>query len=98
MPRLISLFDEYNTGMPDNGELTGRPKEPGSVDRAAAAESLHSGRQVTVSPAASENFKQNIIKLLRNHGGISSEGHEGEEFLLISESSKVAAAEKLVEQ
>lgn len=83
--KLISLYDEYNTSMPDSSaDITGQPLSDGVV------------KQLELSPEVRDAFRANIIELLKSHKAISGRGEEGAEYLMVSESSKVTDAEKLV--
>lgn len=79
--RLISLYDEYNTELPDTSNPRGIP-EPGA--------------QITLPDETKRTFYENIKQLLKNNGLISPDAKEGGEYLLISESLKVKDAEILI--
>ncbi len=79
---LISLFDDYNTSMPDNTNPRGMP--------------VTNGKQLTLPDNVKNNFRTNIVNLLREVGSVSQNAVEGQNYLMISESSKQADAEKLV--
>ena len=82
--RMISLYDEYNTNMPDTSNERGMP--------------VVGGPQLTLPESTKINFKNNIEQLLADRGIISQDKKECEEYLLVSESSKIKAAEELVKQ
>lgn len=77
--RLISLYDEYNSGMPDSTNLLGAPESEGP--------------QIKYSDQAKENFKDSLRETLESNGSIRKNDKEGENYLFVSESSKVEAAE-----
>lgn len=82
--RLVSLYDEYNTNLPDSSDERGIP-QPGAV-------------QLVLPESTKQNFKDSLGGLLKKHGVIGKNDKEGKDFVFISESSKIEDAEKLVEQ
>lgn len=82
--RLVSLHDEYNTGMPDSSNPRGIPVE--------------GGKQLVLPQEVKDRFEANIVQLLKENGSISPDGVAGKEYLMISESSKQDDAVKLVER
>lgn len=81
---MVSLYDEYNTGMPDSTDIYGNPRALGP--------------QLELDEPVKKNFRQSVEQLLRKHQVLKEQDREGENFLLISESSKIQAAENLVAQ
>ncbi len=81
--RLISLFDEYNTGMTATSDVLGKPHRD--------------GKQIELDESVKQNFQTSIEALLREKGVLHDNDKEGENYLLISESSKIRDAEKLVQ-
>jgi hypothetical protein len=79
---LISLWDAYNTSMPDSSDERGIP--------------LSDGKQIVIPEGVQETFKNNSIELQKKAGGISENSVDGTDYQYISESSKVADAEILV--
>ena len=80
--RLISLYDEYNTEMPDTSNPRGIP-EPGP--------------QITLPDETKRVFREDITQLLMKRSLISKNATDNDgEYLLISESSKTEEAETLV--
>ncbi len=80
--RLISLYDEYNSGMPDSSDYYGAPTANAS--------------QLSFSDKIKEKFKQSLEKFLKQKGVIRENDKEKENYLFVSESSKITAAERLV--
>jgi hypothetical protein len=54
--------------------------------------------QIPFKENAKIGFRDNVLKLMKESGAIGDTDKEGENFLLISESSKTVEAEKLVER
>ena len=81
--KVVSLWDDYNTGLSDQIDAWGRP--------AATDENGVRAGQRAVSPEAADNFVQNM-KRVYQEWGIKSKGG----FHFISESSRQAPAEKLI--
>ncbi|MFA6098979.1 MAG: hypothetical protein WCV50_05565 [Patescibacteria group bacterium] len=73
--RMVSLYDEYNTNVPDSADPSGRP--------------MSDGKQVGLPDDVKNNFKQGIIRVLRENN------LSRDDDLLISESSKIKAAHTL---
>jgi len=82
--RIISLYDEYNSSLPDSSDARGIP----------AADAP----QYKYPDDVKEAFKQSVTHQLRDAGVIESDAQENQDYLLISESSKVEQAEQLVRQ
>lgn len=100
--RLISLYDEYNTDIPDSADFYGKPKrsqtnEQGQIVTDDKGNPLDAP-QLQLSDEVKENFKGNIEKLLKEKGVLSPEATSGKEYLFISESEKIVEAEELVKQ
>ncbi|PIY96907.1 MAG: hypothetical protein COY66_01925 [Candidatus Kerfeldbacteria bacterium CG_4_10_14_0_8_um_filter_42_10] len=100
--RLISLYDEYNSSMPDSADAWGRPSkeatdEKGTVLKDAKNNPLDAG-QIAFSDEARQAFRDSVEKTLRDREVILPSEKEGKNFLLVSESSKVKDAEMLVEK
>ena len=83
--KVISLFDDYNTGISDQMDAWGRPV-------ATDENGVYAG-QIPVSPEAADNFVQNM-KRVYQEWGIKSKGG----FDFISESSRQKSAEKLISE
>lgn len=83
--RLISLYDEYNSSLPDSAhEVRGIPIE--ATPMLAFPEETKAA------------FKQSLIDLFKQRGLITNNASEGQEFLMVSESSKSKDAETLVQK
>ncbi|MDP2586223.1 MAG: hypothetical protein Q8P32_00410 [Candidatus Komeilibacteria bacterium] len=82
--RVISLYDEYNSNMPDTADSWGKPVE--------------GGRQIEYTAEAKEKFKTEVARLLKESGSVKADAKEGEDYLLVSESSKQQDAVMLVDQ
>jgi hypothetical protein len=82
--RVISLYDEYNSNVPDSSDIYGKP--------------VTDGAQLAFAPEAKESFKKNVELVMRNNGIIREGDTEGKNFLLLSESSKAKDAEALVQK
>jgi hypothetical protein len=78
--RLISLYDEYNSGLPDSTDLLGAPKSEGP--------------QLKYLDQTKVKFKNSLKELLASNGSIRESDKEGENYLFVSESSKVTDAER----
>lgn len=89
--RMICLYDEYNTEMPDTADMYGRPSRQ-DRDRAGdlikdSKGNMKDASQIKLSNDIKLAFKSNIEKLLPDDNK-----------LLISESEKIKDAEVLVEK
>lgn len=82
--KMVSLYDEYNTGLPDSTDSLGKP--------------MPHSPQIELDETVKQNFHESVDQLLREQGVLSNEDKEGADYLLISESSKIKDAEKLVER
>ena len=80
--RMISLYDEYNTDMPDTADARGVP--------------LQDGPQMEFSLEAKGRFRKDIEELLRKKDVLKEGDVEGKNYLFISESEKIKDAEELV--
>lgn len=80
--RLISLYDEYNSEMPDSADATGRP--------------ISEGSQIIFPEETKNNFKKSLKEVMHHKGMIREGDQEGKDFLFVSESSKIKDAEQLV--
>jgi hypothetical protein len=98
--RLISLYDEYNSGMPDSSNFSGAPTR--EAQTGAVISDAKKGKidapQLAFPEATKENFKASLKDLFQQNGVIGKGDREGENYLFVSESSKVASAEKLIEK
>lgn len=81
--RMISLYDEYNTNVPDSSDARGVPTPDAP--------------QLVLDEATKTNFKKSFEELLRERGAIRENDNEGKDFLFVSETEKIQDAEKLVE-
>jgi len=81
--RIISLYDEYNTDMPDSENIFGTPVVGGS--------------QIILDDNVKEKFKLEVERVLRKEEIIKESDKEGENYILISESEKIKDAENLVQ-
>ncbi len=79
--RLVSFYDEYNTGMSDSSDPRGIP--------------LPDGKQVILPDQVKEKFRKSIVDLLKEEGAISPDAAEGDTYLMVSESSKQDHAKNL---
>lgn len=98
--RLISLYDEYNSGMPESSNFSGAPTREvveGSIIKDIKREKVDAP-QLIFPKKTKNNFKNSLEKLLRIGGAIKENEEEGKDYLFVSESSKVASAETLVEK
>lgn len=82
--RIISLYDEYNTNLPDTSDARGVPTA--------------GGRQIELPNEVKQNFVNDIEQLLREKGIIREGDRAEENYKFVSESSKIADAEKLKER
>lgn len=82
--RIISLYDEYNTDMPDTENFYGAP--------------VKDGPQLKLSDDVKHNFVNSITQLLAERGIIREGDRPEENYKFVSESSKITDAEKLVER
>ncbi|MCX6739765.1 MAG: hypothetical protein NTZ49_00870 [Candidatus Parcubacteria bacterium] len=87
--RLISLYDEYNSSMPDSAHLLGAPTRETIIEG-----QKKDAPQLTFSDKVKYNFKKSLKSLLRSGGAIRKDDKEGKDYLFVSESSKVKAAEE----
>jgi len=104
--RMISLYDEYNTFMPDSsleksteGELSEKAGMPTEEVTDEQGNIVHgkTARQLRLDAGVKEKFRQSVQKVLEDQGAIDPENDvEGEDYLLVSEAAKVADAEVLV--
>lgn len=81
--RMISLYDEYNTAMPDSSTVFGTPEA--------------NAPQMVLSDEVKQNFKEDLKRVFTEAGIIGEEDKENESYLLISESEKIKDAEVLVQ-
>lgn len=81
--RMVSLYDEYNSNRSDAHDEWGRPA---------------AGKQRPFDEKTKAAFHTSLVRLLEETGVIAPNDHEGDQYLLISESEKIRDAEKLVEQ
>ncbi len=79
--RMVSLYDEYNSDRSDVQDECGRPVQ---------------GKQRPFDEKTNAAFHASLLRLLREKGVISPSDHEGDQYLLISESEKIRDAEELV--
>lgn len=79
---MSSLYDDYNTSMPDSTNPRGMP--------------IPSGRQLVATDQAKDVFKSNIVRLFKEAGAIDEDALEGKDYFMVSESSKQDDAVKLV--
>jgi len=80
--RMISLYDEYNSEMPDTTDARGVP--------------IRVGPQIEFSAEAKRRFRTGIEGLLRKKEVLKNDDIEGENYLFISEGEKIRDAEELV--
>jgi len=90
--RIISLYDEYNSDMPDSENAYGAPTMDES-DSPAADDLI---RPIEFSDSAKKNFRKGIESLYREEKIISDTDVEGINYLFVSESEKIKDAEILV--
>jgi len=81
--RIISLYDEYNSGMPDSSDPRGMP--------------TWEGKQIEFDEETKQNFRQDVKDCFEENGIIRKGDKEGKDYLLVSESSKIEQAQKLTE-
>jgi len=81
--RMVSLYDEYNSGMPNTSDARGIPYQDGS--------------QLEFPEETRRHFRNNIENVLRTHGVIKKDDTEGEGYLFVSETEKIKDAESLVQ-
>jgi len=82
--RMISLYDEYNSDMSDSTDERGRPTPD--------------GEQIEFPDEVKKAFRDNIQHFLQEQGILQDSDKEGENFLLVSESSKIEQAQTLVDE
>lgn len=82
--RFISLYDEYNSSIPGNSDERGVPTPEGA--------------QYAFPPEVQATFKNSVAAQLRGAGIIAEDAEEGQDYILVSESSKVEHASQLVER
>ncbi|MDO8451734.1 MAG: hypothetical protein Q7S76_02585, partial [bacterium] len=82
--RMISLYDEYNSDLPDSSDAHGKPT------RDAA--------QLQFSDDVKANFRNSFESILRTKGVINDADKEGRDYILISESEKVRDVDTLIRQ
>jgi len=82
--RMISLYDEYNTNLPDSSDIFGKPNE--------------AKKQLELPEEIKNIFRKSIEKYLRKEGVIKDKDKEGENYLFVSESSKTKKAQELVDR
>jgi LAS superfamily LD-carboxypeptidase LdcB len=81
---MISLYDEYNSNIPDSSDIYGKPVE--------------AGKQLAFPEETRRNFRNSVEEYLKKQGIIKEEDVEGENYLLVSESSKTEMAQELVDR
>ena len=82
--RMVSLYDEYNSDMPNTANPTGSP--------------VAGGKQLEYSAEARAKFRQSIEERLREQHVIREDDQEGADYLFVSESEKINDAVELVRQ
>lgn len=82
--RVISLYDEYNSGLPDSENAYGAPTADGP--------------QIALAPEVKQHFRTEVERVMRQRGIIGSGDQEGVNYEFISESEKIHDAEELVRQ
>ena len=90
--RMISLYDEYNSDMPDSENALGAP----TIDESDSPTADGLIRPIEFSDSAKKNFRQGIESLYRKEKIISDADVEGINYLFVSESEKIKDAEILV--
>jgi len=80
--RLISLYDEYNSEIPDSADPTGKP--------------IVEGSQIVFPEETKLNFRKSLEEIMRKKGLVRGNDEEGKDFLFVSESSKTRDATALV--
>ncbi len=83
--RMISLYDEYNTGMPDTADYYGLPYKEGE-----------NTKSLVLAPEVKANFKKSIVNLWQQEGLIGPNDKEDKNYLLVSESEKTEGAPELL--
>ncbi len=91
--RQVSLYDEYNSAMPDSENDYGAPTK----QKIEAGEKKEAP-QLVFPDETKKAFRESVEELMRIGGAIRENDKEGKDYLFVSESSKVVAAEKLVKQ
>jgi len=92
--RLICLWDAYNTGMSEDTDFWGKPRDP-----TKKYPEKHGGvhvAQLRLPEETQKKFSENVESLMRRRGLIRSTDVKDRDYLLISESAKVHDAEQLV--
>ena len=82
--RIVSLYDEYNSSISGDSDARGLPTRDGA--------------QYAFEPTIQQAFKDSVAEQLRVAQVITDESIEGDDYILISESSKVEQAPLLVER
>lgn len=80
--KTISLYDDYNNTLRDSMDAFGKPTK--------------SGQMLAFSKEAKANFLMNVRRKLYEFGLIRKDEKEGQDYKLVSESSKIQEAEKFV--
>lgn len=87
--RMVSIYDDYNTNLPDSSLWNGAPTK--QIDGKDAP-------QLKLPDEVRANFRLNEEKLLREEGVIKKDDVEGKNYLLISETEQIQAAGELVKK
>lgn len=98
--RMVSLYDEYNTNMPDSAEYHGNPTRTATDEYGRHMADRHGNPldapQLALDQSVKDSFRDSIADLMRERGIIQPDDEAGKEFLLISENEKIKDAEQLV--
>lgn len=80
--KTVTLYDDYNNTLRDSNDIYGRPNR--------------SGPMLAFSEQAKANFLINVRQRLREYKLIGESDKEGQDYYIISETSKIQEAEKFV--
>ncbi len=100
--RMVSLYDEYNTNMPDSAEYHGNPSREATDTEGRHLSDMHGNpldaQQLALDQSVKDHFRDSITDLMQERGIIRPDDAAGKEYLLISENEKIQDAEQLVSQ
>lgn len=92
--RLICLWDAYNTGMSDDTDFWGKPRDP--TKKYSEKYGAVNAAQLRLPEETQKKFSENVESLMKRRGLIRSTDVAAKDYLLVSESAKVHDAAQLV--